>query len=76
MRWKGKLKLGWFPLPLAEAERIRKFLVFPAASFPARGPLHWRGRGFRRHHRRSDHPAGTHLSASSAVTRNVERVAS
>ena len=46
MRWKGKLKLGWFPLPLAEAERIRKFLVFPAASFAAVDPCIGEGGAF------------------------------
>lgn len=29
MRVAGKQKLGYFPLPLAEAERIRRFLKFP-----------------------------------------------
>ena len=29
MRLAGKQKLGYFPLPLAEAERIRRFLQFP-----------------------------------------------
>src|SRR5438876_1771257 len=29
MRLAGKQKLGYFPLPLAEAERIRRFLKFP-----------------------------------------------
>ncbi len=46
VRWKGKLKLGWFPLPLAEAERIRKFLVFPAASSAAVDPCIGEGRAF------------------------------
>ncbi len=46
MRWKGKLKLGWFPLPLAEAERIRKFLVFPASSFAAVDPCIGEGGAF------------------------------
>jgi hypothetical protein len=46
VRWKGKLKLGWFPLPLAEVERIRKFLVFPAASFAAVDPCIGEGGAF------------------------------
>ncbi len=46
MRWKGKLKLGWFPLPLREAERIRKFLVFPAASFAVVDPCIGEGGAF------------------------------
>jgi hypothetical protein len=29
MRLAGKQELGYFPLPLAEAERIRRFLKFP-----------------------------------------------
>jgi hypothetical protein len=29
MRLAGKQKLGYFPLPLPEAERIRRFLQFP-----------------------------------------------
>ena len=28
MRWSGRLKMGYFPLPLSEAQRIRKFLHF------------------------------------------------
>ena len=46
MRWKGKLKLGWFPLPLAEAARIRKFLVFPATSFAGLDPCIGEGSAF------------------------------
>ncbi len=29
MRWAGRIRMGYFPLPLSEAERIRKFLLFP-----------------------------------------------
>ena len=46
MRWKGKLKLGWFPLALAEAARIRRFLVFPATSFAGLDPCIGEGSAF------------------------------
>jgi len=29
LRFEGKSRLGFYPLPLSEAERIRKFLLFP-----------------------------------------------
>ena len=29
MRWSGRIRMGYFPLPLSEAERIRRFLLFP-----------------------------------------------
>ena len=32
MRFQGKSRLGFYPLPLPEAQRIRSFLQFPAAS--------------------------------------------
>lgn len=32
MRWTGRLKMGYFPLPLSEAQRIRNFLSFPDQS--------------------------------------------
>ena len=32
MRFQGKSRLGFYPLPLSEAERIRSFLCFPDAS--------------------------------------------
>ena len=32
MRLAGKQTLGYFPLPVAEAERIRRFLKFPASA--------------------------------------------
>jgi SAM-dependent methyltransferase len=46
VRWKGKIKLGWFPLPLAEAVRIRKFLVFPATPFAGLDPCIGDGSAF------------------------------
>ena len=38
MRLAGKQKLGYFPLPLAEAERIRRFLQFPLSGYAALDP--------------------------------------
>jgi len=38
MRLAGKQKLGYFPLPLAEAERIRRFLQFPLSAYAALDP--------------------------------------
>ena len=32
MRFVGKARLGFYPLPLSEAERIRRFLLFPDSS--------------------------------------------
>ena len=32
MRWSGRLKMGYFPLPVSEAQRIRKSLLFPDQS--------------------------------------------
>lgn len=32
MRFQGKSRLGFYPLPLSEAERIRRFLLFPESS--------------------------------------------
>ena len=29
MRFQGKSRLGFYPLPLSEAQRMRKFLLFP-----------------------------------------------
>jgi 16S rRNA G966 N2-methylase RsmD len=29
MRWAGRIRMGYFPLPLSEAQRIRSFLLFP-----------------------------------------------
>ena len=31
MRFQGKSRLGFYPLPLSEAQRIRNFLQFPSA---------------------------------------------
>ena len=38
MRLAGKQKLGYFPLPLAEAERIRRFLKFPISGCATLAP--------------------------------------
>ena len=38
MRIQGKLRLGHFPLPLAEARRIRACLRYPASPFSAIDP--------------------------------------
>ena len=38
MRLAATLKLGYYPLPLTEAERLRKFLVYPAQAFAALDP--------------------------------------
>ena len=38
MRQIGRIKLGYFPLPMPEAERIRRFLGFPQESFAAVDP--------------------------------------
>jgi hypothetical protein len=38
MRLAGKEKFGYFPLPLAEAERIRRFLAFPVSGCTALDP--------------------------------------
>ena len=32
MRFLGKSRLGFYPLPLSEAEKIRRFLLFPESS--------------------------------------------
>ena len=29
MRWSGRIRMGYFPLPSSEAQRIRRFLCFP-----------------------------------------------
>ena len=46
MRLAGRMKLGFYPLPLDEAERIRKCLVLPAGSFSALDPCVGDGRAF------------------------------
>jgi len=38
MRGPGRIRMGYFPLPLSEAERIRKFLLFPAMPVSALDP--------------------------------------
>ena len=38
MRLAGKMKLGFYPLPVNEAERIRKCLALPASGFSALDP--------------------------------------
>ena len=38
MRFTGKSRLGFYPLPLSEAQRIRRFLQFPDASSSAIDP--------------------------------------
>jgi hypothetical protein len=32
LRFQGKSRLGFYPLPLSEAQRIRRFLLFPDAA--------------------------------------------
>ena len=43
MRFQGKSRLGFYPLPLSEAQRIRKFLQFPVTPSSALDP--WVGDG-------------------------------
>ena len=38
LRFLGKNKIGFYPLPLSEAQRIRKFLLFPDQSSSALDP--------------------------------------
>src|SRR5215470_1305710 len=38
MRSAGRLKLGYYPLPISEAQRLRSHLVFPAKPFSALDP--------------------------------------
>ena len=38
MRFQGKSRLGFYPLPFSEAQRIRRFLYFPDASSSAIDP--------------------------------------
>lgn len=47
MRLTGKQKLGYFPLPLAEAERIRRFLQFPICRCAALDPCIGDGGAFK-----------------------------
>ena len=46
MRNAGKLKAGYYPLPLAEAERIRQWLEFPSTSTVALDPCVGEGTAF------------------------------
>jgi len=46
MRNQGRLRLGYFPLPLKEAQRIRTHLLFPASSFSAIDPCIGNGAAF------------------------------
>jgi hypothetical protein len=46
MRLVGKVKLGFYPLPVAEAERIRRFLVYPENSCAAVDPCIGDGAAF------------------------------
>jgi len=38
MRWSGRIRMGYFPLPLSEAQRIHRFLWFPNAPSSALDP--------------------------------------
>ena len=38
MRFQGKSRLGFYPLPLSDAQRIRRFLWFPGAPSSAIDP--------------------------------------
>lgn len=38
MRFSGKSRLGFYPLPLSEAQRIRRFLSFPEIAAAAIDP--------------------------------------
>jgi len=42
----GKLKAGYYPLPLAEAERIRQWLEFPLSATVALDPCVGEGTAF------------------------------
>jgi SAM-dependent methyltransferase len=46
MRGSGRIRLGYFPLPLSEAERVRKFLSFPAVLSSALDPCVGDGAAF------------------------------
>jgi SAM-dependent methyltransferase len=46
MRPNATIKLGYFPLPSLEAERIRRFLSFPASPFAALDPCIGEGGAF------------------------------
>jgi hypothetical protein len=38
VRFPGKSRLGFYPLPLSEAQRIRRFLLFPEQPSSAINP--------------------------------------
>src|SRR5215472_15815760 len=46
MRNAGRLKLGYYPLPLSEAKRLRSHLVFPDKAFSALDPCIGDGSAF------------------------------
>ena len=46
MRGSGRIRMGYFPLPLFEAERIRQFLLFPAVPSSALDPCVGDGAAF------------------------------
>ena len=68
MRNQGMLRLGYFPLPLAEARRIRAFLRFPASTFAAIDPSIGDGAAFwqlREKHARARTPSSwMHIARS------------
>ncbi len=46
MRFVGKNKMGFYPLPLSESHRIRKFLQFPGTASSAIDPCVGDGAAF------------------------------
>ena len=46
MRFQGKSRLGFYPLPFSEAQRIRRFLLFPDESTSALDPCVGDGAAF------------------------------
>jgi len=46
MRWSGRIRMGYFPLPISEAQRIRKFLLFPDRPSSALDPCVGDGSAF------------------------------
>lgn len=47
MRPQGRLKLGYYPIPASEAERIRRFFNFPSGPFQALDPCSGTGAAFK-----------------------------
>jgi hypothetical protein len=47
MRIQGRIRMGYFPLPLKEAQRIRACLLYPASAFSAIDPCIGDGAAFR-----------------------------